>query len=702
MDKLHIIPRHLSSPADTDADADTSISESTRSIGKRHLVNILNYINFQDSTVLVNLKHNKYATITSIKATPLPCSGDRLDCIWIGIPGPGLLGSHTFDSLIVTDGKKCLLANPEVISINEQGISLFLPEKCSELNNRKIKRHSCTGIRALITQNSAILNGSLLDYSSMSFCIQVTTVPPQVFQWINFAVPVSLQLYADCELLYSGACMIIRQSLEQTTGILVLTAVNERFQRYKPKQFRSNRYTLLPSPNMIFVHPFTGKRVQLKTIDLSGSGFSVEEAAGSSMLFAGLILPELELSFGRSFQITCRAQVVYRNTSSNGDKDGTVKCGLTILDMAMDDQMKLLSLLHQTDNGNSYLNTSVDMDALWNFFFETGFIYPEKYSFFQSNKSEIKATYEKLYNNNSAIARHFIHQEKGSILGHMSMVRCYENSWLIHHHAANKIESMKAGLMVLKQISCYLNDLYHLYSAHLKHIFYYFRPENKFPNRVFGGFARELNDPRGCSLDKFAYFHYRQTKVNQGGVPESWTLTESRTDDFAELKRFYGHVSGGLMIDAFDLQPETISRDIVAKEYQQLGFKKEKHLYSLLQGSELKAFILVNITDIGLNMANLTNCVTVIVIDESMPRYCIESAFAHVAREYEHQEMPVLIYPVSYVESHSLPFEKVYTLCIMNLQYTDKFIKFCDAGFGLSKKPFDASMTGSYVGSSPK
>jgi hypothetical protein len=679
MDKLHSIPRRLSS------DAEDRNFESTKSIGKRYLVNKLNYINFQDRTIIVNFRHKKYSTTISLQATPLPCSGNHLECVWTEITDPGILRSHTFHNLFITDGKKCLLVYPNVISINEQGISLLLPETCSELSSRKMKRHPCTGIQALITQNSAILKGSLLDYSASSFRTQVTTASPQVFQWINFTTPVSLHLYSDHELLYSGECMIIRQFLDQTTGVFVLSAVNDRFQRYKPKQFRSTRYTLVPSPNMVFVHPFTGKKVQLKTIDLSGSGFSVEENAGSSMLLAGLILPELELSFAHSFRITCRAQVVYRNTSSNGEKDGVVKCGLAILDMAMDDQMQLLSLLHQTDHRNSYLNTSVDMDALWDFFFETGFIYPEKYAFFQTNKSEVKRLYEQLYNHNPGIARHFIHQEKGAILGHISMVRCYENSWLIHHHAASKKESMKAGIMVLKQASCYANDLHHLQSAHLKYLFSYYRPDNKFPNRVFGGFAKELNDPRGMSLDKFAYFHYRQIKVNQGLLDETWALTEIRSEDFAELKRFYGHVAGGLMIDAFDLQPGTVPQDGLAKEYQRLGFKKEKRLYSLLEGGELKALILANITDIGLNMTNLTNCATVIVIDESIPRYFIESALSQVAGEYEHQEMPVLMYPVSYAESNFIPYEKIYTLCILNLEYLDQYFKFCDSFFSSIK-----------------
>jgi len=682
MDKLHIIPRRLTCVAED------KNPESTTIFGKRYLANILNYINFQDRTVLVNLKHNKYATTISLKATPLPCAGDRLDCVWTEITAPGIFVSHTFDNLVITHGKKCLLVNSEVISINEQGISLLLPETCSELSARKVKRQPSTGVQVLITQNSAIFKGSLLDYSSKSFRTQVTSDSPQVFQWINSAAPVSLHLYADNELLYSGECMIIRQFLEQTTGIFVLAAVNYRFQRFKPKEFRSSRYSLVPSPNLVFVHPFTGKNVQLKTIDLSGSGFSVEENAGNSMLFAGLILPELELSFAHSFRITCRAQVVYRNTSSNGEKDGVVKCGLTILDMAMDDQMKLLSLLHQTDNRNSYFNTSVDMDVLWNFFFETGFIYPEKYAFFQTNKSEVKRLYELLYNHNPGIARHFIHQEKGAILGHISMVRCYENSWLIHHHAASKKESLKAGITVLKQISCYANDLNHLHSAHMKYLFSYFRPDNKFPNRVFGGFAKELNDPGGCSLDKFAYFHYRQLKVDQTLLHEPWRLTDTRPEDLSELKHFYKHVSGGLMVDAFDLQPGTVLQDGLAKEYQRLGFKKEKHLYSLLKEGELKAFILVNVTDIGLNMTNLTNCATVIVIDESIDRYFIESTLSHVVGEYDHQEMPVLIYPVSYAERESIAYEKIYTLCVLNLEYLDQYFKFCNTFFSSIKKSY--------------
>jgi hypothetical protein len=349
--------------------------------------------------------------------------------------------------------------------------------------------------------------------------------------------------------------------------------------------------------------------------------------------------------------------------------------------MDIHEHVKLMSILHQAADKNSYVCTDVDMNALWDFFFETGFIYPEKYAYFQANKEQIKKTYGKLYGQNPHIARHFIFQERGMILGHMAMVRFYEDSWLIHHHAARKSVSMKAGLTVLNQVGQYLNELQNLYFARLHFVYCYFRPENRFPNRVFGDFARQLNDPRGCSLDKFAYLHYRRKEVDDDTMPEPWELTKATPFDFNELRGFYAFVSGGLMIDAFDLQQDLACRDEVAKEYQKLGFKKDKHFYALRREGILKALVMVNCTDAGFNMANLTNCATFIALDEAIPANIVELTLGQVSGLYEGEEMPALIYPFSFVEEQSIQYEKVYLLWILDLQYSDDYFRFCDGLF---------------------
>ena len=675
MDRLTLIHKN-------DPSADGACHKQTKSICKATLVNKLNFINFSDRTILVNFKHAKYATTLSLQAKPLPCAGERLECAWTVPPEPGTLKSHDFLNLFISSGLTCILVNPKMVIVDEHGISMMLPETCHEISCRKVTRHPCHGIEAQFSQNSAMYSGTLVDISPVSMRTLVTTTSLQSFEWLNYSRPVNLLLHSGQNLIYSGECTIFRQSCDQSSGSFVLTPVNTCFQRFKPKKYRSSRHTLTPSPNIVFVHPLTGITVNLKIIDLSGSGFSIEESARDSMLFAGLIIPELELHFSHGFSLKCQAQVVYRTCGcTNSAGDDVVLCGLTILNMEMKDQITLLSLLQQVENKDSYIDSAVDMDSLWNFFFDTGFIYPSKYAYFQANKEEIKKTYARLYNQNPCIARHFTYQKNGHILGHMAMVRFYDNAWMIHHHAASKSESMKAGMVVLKQLSNYINELHHISSAHLKYIYCYFRPENKFPSRIFGGCTQQLNDPQASSIDTFSYFHYKKSGPDIDSLPEPWALTEIRTQDYAELNSFYRFSSGGLLTAAFDLHSPPVAPDTLSQEYQLLGLKKEKHIYSLLEANELKAVIITDITDIGFNMANLTNCTTVIILDEMTPRFFVESALSCISRSYEHQEMPILVYPPTYAEKNSLPVEKHYSLWIMNVQYTDKYFTYCDHFF---------------------
>jgi hypothetical protein len=657
--------------------------ETGKSVIKQHLVNKLNFINFQDGTIFINFKHTKFGNSASLQAKPLPCGGDRLDCIWLENPAlERIVQTYTLESFLIAEGKKLFLVKPErIISISPKMVSLRLPETCDEVLSRQVHRYPCEGIRVQLIQNSAFFQGDLIDFSAVSFSVQVSAVPPQTFQWVNPETPTNLIITDGTENIFSGECRIVRQTDDQKTRTFVLEPLNQRIRRFAPKEFRSTRLKLIPSPDIIFVHPLTKKTVNLKVIDLSGSGFSVEEREDAAVLLPGLMIPELELSYANGIRFTCKSQVIYRKTDGECDHE-LVRCGLAILDMDPKDHVRHLALLHQASDGKAYVCNEVDLDTLWNFFFETGFIYPQKYAFIQANKEKLKETYEKLYNSNPNIARHFIYQDKGVIFGHMAMVRFYENSWMIHHHAAIKSESMKSGLMVLNQISRYVNDIHNFYSAHLNFVFCYFRPDNKFPSRIFGGFAKHLNDPGGCSLDTFAYFHFQRPFKSPAELMDPWQLTEGEAEDLQELESFYGQESGGLMLQALDLGSDMVDRARLSREYQKLNFKRESKLFSLRKDGNLKAIILVNVSDIGLNLSNLTNCAKIIALDgEDLPRDIFSASLAHISAMYDENEMPVLLYPVTYAESQAIPYEKLYTMWVLNLQYLDKYFKFCDTLF---------------------
>jgi hypothetical protein len=236
---------------------------------------------------------------------------------------------------------------------------------------------------------------------------------------------------------------------------------------------------------------------------------------------------------------------------------------------------------------------------------------------------------------------------------------------------------MKVGLNVLNQVGRFINDSHNLYSAHMHFVFCYFRPDNKFPDRIFGGLARSLKNPKGCSLDTFAYFHFQRPFQRQEHLPALWELTEIHPDDLRELTSFYGQESGGLMLDALDLTPDVADREQLSREYHKLNLKRESRLYALKKNDSLKAVIMVDVSEVGLNMSNLTNCTKVIVLDsDDFPRDVLTGMLARVSENYEEGAMPVLLYPVTYAESQSILYEKLYTLWVQNMQYTDHYFDY--------------------------
>ena len=119
-----------------------------------------------------------------------------------------------------------------------------------------------------------------------------------------------------------------------------------------------------------------------------------------------------------------------------------------------------------------------------------------------------------------------------------------------------------------------------------------------------------------------------------------------------------------------------VDRDDLSKEYQQLGFKKEKYLFSLKNDVHLKAIFMASISDVGLNMSDLTNCIKVFVLDSNgLSKNILYLTLSFLSAKFEQDEIPVMIYPVSYTEIQSIPYEKLYRFWVLNTQYGDQYFK---------------------------
>ena len=657
-----------------------TVVEEGKRIKRKDLVNLLNFLNFQEGAVFVSFRHKKYGNLQTYQAVPQPCVDDKVECRWLP-PGINLGGlrSFTLEHFFLSDGQNLIVVNPEVLRLDAEGIVFVLPDFGHEKKCRKVKRNPCEAISVELLQNGVSFPGLLVDFNAASFRVEVSNVGSQSLKWVNPDLPVLILFRKEGNLVYSGECVIVRQGPSQNKRTIVLAPRTTNLRRFKAREYRCVRHRLTPSPNINFRHPLTGRRTFLQVVDLSSSGFSVEEFYDGSVLLPGLIVSDLSLEIANHFIMKCSAQVLYRNIIRTENGDSVVRCGLVLLDMAIEDQTRLSALLHQSMNSHSFVCNQVDVDELWKFFFESGFIYPAKYASMKTNKEDFKRTYEKLYLGNPSIARHFVFQDKGTLFGHMSMLRFFSNTWLIHHHAASRDGHGMAGVSVLDQVGYYVNEFHGHHSTHMDYVMCYFRPDNRFPSRVFGGVAREIATPKGSSLDTFAYFHLGE---EEPAADLPFQLYPVHAKDLAELERYYESVSSGLMLDALDLKPETNSDDALSKEYASLGFKRERHVFSLQKDETLKAVIMVTLSDTGLNLSNLTNCIHVIVVDgEGLTKELLKACLNHLRRYYQQTDFPTLVYPVDYMEANDMPYEKKYTLWVLNMQYLDGYFKSLDSIF---------------------
>ena len=142
----------------------------------------------------------------------------------------------------------------------------------------------------------------------------------------------------------------------------------------------------------------------------------------------------------------------------------------------------------------------------------------------------------------------------------------------------------------------------------------------------------------------------------------------------AELERFYEDASGGLALDALDLSPADRDEGELDAEYARQGFRRERHVFALRQDDRLKAVLSITLSDLGLNLSNLTNCVHAFVMDqEGTSPGTLMAGLRTLARHYRSEDLPVLVYPSEYADTSAMPYEKKYILWVLDTERSDGY-----------------------------
>ncbi len=635
------------------------------------VANLINYLHFSDDRVLLHFSDPQESDHELVAAIPEPCRDGifacRLEDAAILQSIPSAVPQH----VLIEDGKQVLIAPVVLMSVDGDKMVLKLVGKAFLLGRRRRRRFRAAQVEIRLTAGGSTYCGMLLDFNRKAYHLELAGGDPDASA---VEKPMTLTLQKQgCVLLESTCSLIRRWKRDGKTGLVVKLS-SDTIERYRKRRVRNPRVHLDPPPAISFRHPISGKGVQIHTCEISSSGFSVRERRDEAVLVPGLIIPDARIHLPGTGPIRCKVQVIYEREDETPD----VLCfGLCLLDIDLPGYTRLSQVICRSMDSHSFISEGADVEALWDFFFATGFIYPDKYAYIQSQREQFLETHQKLLTRNPDISKYFIFEEHGRILAHISLVHAYHRAWMVHHHAARTAENPRGGLTVLKHAMYFLNDMHRYPSLNIDYAVCYYRPDNRFPKQVFGGFAEALDDRQGCTQDQWTYMTLRK-RPGDGDIPAGWELSPLSEADKRETDRWYQRKWGGLGIDALGVTKPRKASEELEKHYQNSGIGRRIECRALKRDGKLVAVCILHHADPGLNFSGFLNCIQVLVIREDMADWAtLEKVTRSLMTGYEDYVLPVLTFPVSWAEKAGVPFDKKYVFWVLNLPSSgDRFMEF--------------------------
>lgn len=652
-------------------------------VHQKTLINLINHLHFINEQVSIHIQ-DKITREEFLQQGELgPCLDDKVTIRFVD-PGAIDLNRHTPLNLVIDNRKLLIVFSVDLQSISQEALVLKLPDMAHSYSKRQAVRRTCESVKAEIIQGQLNVHCFLEDINPHYLRVCLIKIPED----INPANPLFLKLSQDSQTYFMGECRIVRSDNEGP--YIILQPLYSNRPVLTARKYPNARVRIMPQPVINFIHPLCGLAVQNKIDDISASGFSVTIPDNESLLIPGMVIPQMTLQLpGMLSHLSCAAQVIYRYKQ----KKNMARYGFYILDMSLNDQKRLFDAVSKVIDPYVNLTGKVNMDSLWELFFDSGFIYPDKYGIISHYTKALKETYRKLYEEGQDIFTHLTYQDQGQVYGHMSMVKAYENSWIIHHLAARPMRGMHTGLKTLNHLVNYIDCLYDLpvSSKTMRYNFCYYRPENKFSDYYFGGICRTVKKHEICSLDLFGYMPMSvESKINT--LPVGWSIERFSRDDLTLLRDYYNSIGGGLMLDAYALEcraaendefTEQISRATVNNNhnnimdmYNKVGLKRDCKVFSIRHNGIIKAALIVDTSDMGVNMSELLNSIKVIVVDNTLPWPILKDAVSIAGKIYDRDIIMTLIFPFIYLAQQGVVCKKRYYLWVLStiLNQNDKDI----------------------------
>ena len=290
-------------------------------------------------------------------------------------------------------------------------------------------------------------------------------------------------------------------------------------------------------------------------------------------------------------------------------RDGArLRCGVELLGLDAIERLRLANHVMRlrfpgVDDGGG-----LGPDALFPFFRATGFLPPEKEAVLAPVMDEMRESYRSLYAQpvgrlqGSRLARPRRHARRPRL----GRARVQPHLDVAASRGA-AVEARRASAQprrrrVLRQ------------NPDLEYFKIYFDSFNKWPARVFGGFAQMLRDSSQSELR--SYRHVILSTAQTLPAPLGIDVLEASTDDLAIVERHFLKYERSLLLRSDDLTRNTLQLSALNRRFGEVGLYRRRRVLLAMRRNVCLGFALAELSSPGLNLSEALSAFRIFVTDE--------------------------------------------------------------------------------------
>lgn len=381
-------------------------------------------------------------------------------------------------------------------------------------------------------------------------------------------------------------------------GVRLPTAVKAETQR------SSMRYR--PADGQVeltFQSPFSRREIKTKIIDITarGAGFIVDDR--DCVCPVGTILDRVTMQFSDGVEWHGRARVMSIRPSE--DRQGGVRCGVEFEIRQPNEQHKFVERLTKATRPRVGAAADVSADDLWQFFSDSGFLYPEKMESLTPDAA--RETLARVLAAPPSLTHSFVYWTRDKELGaHMSAIKVYPRTWELQHLAGRHNASV--SLMVpelILGVSEYMEQIDDIDWCRM-----FFRPNNGWPAYAIGDYVARLGTERSADISQYAYMIRDTADPDRLSGPQPIELREYAEEDAPHIADHFMARGKSILMQSLQLSPDEIGLRTLNEEYGQVGLTRRRELAVAVDGGGFRGFSLMEFSSMGLNLSELTSSFT--------------------------------------------------------------------------------------------